>query len=194
MPQKADAAGAAAGRVDPRRFRNALALVPTGVVIITAAPAGGDPLGMTMNSFASVSLDPPLVLFAIDRRARSLDAWRRAPGYAINVLAETQGRLSNQFAGPGPARWAGVAATLGLHGAPLLDGALARFECAAYACVDGGDHLIFVACVERLSANPASPPLVFHRGRYTSVGTNVGHAAETTPHAALLSWPLAMHY
>lgn len=177
------------GLIEPRGLRDALALVPTGVVIVTALTAEGVRLGMTMNSFASVSLAPPLVLFCIDRRARGLQAWQTVPGYAVNVLSRTQDRLSTQFARPGAAKWDGVAATVGRHGAPLLDGSLARFECAAHARCDGGDHVVFLARVERVTIDLAAPPLVFHRGRYTALAelADMGEAAGP-------GWPLAMHY
>jgi flavin reductase (DIM6/NTAB) family NADH-FMN oxidoreductase RutF len=173
-----------------RRLRDALAHVPTGVVIATTMTADGTKLGMTMNSFTSVSLDPPLVLFCIDRRALSLPAWQRVPGYAVNVLASRQGELSNRFARPSPAKWAGVASTMGLHGAPLLQGAIAHFECTAQERVDGGDHVIFIGRIERHRADADSPPLVFHRGRYAEVADPL----TTTPAAQLANWPLPIHY
>jgi flavin reductase (DIM6/NTAB) family NADH-FMN oxidoreductase RutF len=171
-------------------LRDALARFPTGVVVATAATPGGTLLGMTLNSFTSVSLDPPLVLFCIDRRSLSLSAWASAPGYAINVLAEQQGELSNRFARAGIWKWAGTVFSTGLHGAPLLDGAVARFECAAERQADGGDHLIFVARVERHWFAPESRALVFHQGRYAAVADSLG----PTPVAELASWPLPIHY
>lgn len=189
MMRGACGSAAAPRTVESRGLRDALALVPTGVVVVTGLTADGVRLGMTMNSFASVSLTPPLVLFCIDRRARSLQAWLTIRGYAVNVLARTQDRLSTQFARPGAAKWDGVAATVGRHGAPLLDGSLARFECAAHARCDGGDHVIFLARVERVTMDLAAPPLVFHRGRYTALA----EPADTSE-AAGPGWPLAMHY
>lgn len=175
-----------------RRFRDALALFPTGVAIATAAGEDGAPLGLTISSFTSVSLDPPLVLFCIDRRALSLPAWLRAPGYAVNVLAGPQQALSSQFARARGAKWAGVEFDAGLHGAPLLRGALAHFECEAYDHVGGGDHVIFVGRVERFATRPAAHPLVFHRGRYASV--HAADAAAEDEAALAAAWPLSIHY
>ena len=176
-------------------LRATLAQLPTGVVIVTAATAGGVPLGMTMNSFVSVSLDPPLVLFCIDRRSLGLAAWLAVPGYAINVLSVTQTGIANRFARPSPDKWHGVEAARGLHGAPLLEGAVARLECTAQECVDAGDHVIFVGRVDRHSAAPELAALVFHRGRFAQVASLPGEtpAAEFAT-AGFAGWPLAMHY
>jgi flavin reductase (DIM6/NTAB) family NADH-FMN oxidoreductase RutF len=189
MARLACEAEEAARTIESRGLRDALALVPTGVVIVTALTVDGVRLGMTMNSFASVSLTPPLVLFCIDRRARSLQAWLKVPGYAVNVLARAQDRLSTQFAHPSAAKWHGVAATVGRHGAPLLDGSLARFECAAHAQCNGGDHVIFLARVESVTMDRTAPPLVFHRGRYTALAELADMNGAAGP-----GWPLAMHY
>jgi flavin reductase (DIM6/NTAB) family NADH-FMN oxidoreductase RutF len=178
-----------------RRLRDTLAQVPTGVVVVTAPTADGVPLGMTMSSFVSVSLDPPLVLFSIDRRSRGIGAWLAAAGYAINVLSTAQGGLANRFARPGSDKWAGVGSSPGLHGAPLLDAAVAWLECTARERIDGGDHVIFVARVDRHWAAPERRALVFHRGRFAQVAElpGPGPAAELGD-PALAGWPLAMHY
>jgi flavin reductase (DIM6/NTAB) family NADH-FMN oxidoreductase RutF len=173
-----------------RRLRDALARFPTGVVVATAVAADGTLLGMTLNSFTSVSLEPPLVLFCIDRRALSRHAWEQVPGYAINVLANDQGPLSNRFARAGAAKWAGTPFVAGLHGAPLLQGAVARFECSAERLADGGDHLVFIGRVERHWFDPETRPLVFHRGRYAAFEETAG----PTPAAEWTGWPLPIHY
>jgi flavin reductase (DIM6/NTAB) family NADH-FMN oxidoreductase RutF len=181
---------------DPsRRLRDTLAHVPTGVVVVTTLSADGLRLGMTMNSFASVSLDPPLVLFSIDRRSRGLHAWLAAPGYAINVLSIAQTALANRFARTNSDKWSGVASAPGLHGAPLLEDAVARLECTARERLDGGDHMIFLARVDRHWAAPERAALVFHRGRFARVAGIPGDtpAAELAD-TAFASWPLAMHY
>ena len=176
-------------------LRATLAQLPTGVVIITAATAGGAPLGMTMNSFVSVSLDPPLVSFCIDRRSLGLAAWVTVPGYAINVLSVTQTEIANRFARPSPDKWHGVEAARGLHGAPLLEGVVARLECTAQERIDAGDHVIFVGRVDRHSAAQELAALVFHRGRFAQVASLPGDspAAEFAT-AEFAGWPLAMHY
>jgi flavin reductase (DIM6/NTAB) family NADH-FMN oxidoreductase RutF len=179
------------GRSDEAsRLRSALAQMPTGVAIVTAATTDGRSLGMTVNSFASVSLDPPLVLFCIDRRSLAFEGWQRAPGYAINVLAATQGPLSNAFARAGSSKWDGVEFERGLNGAPRIAGAIACFECSAHERFDGGDHAIFVARVERFTTHPTGQPLLFHRGRYGEIA-----GAPFAPAAAeLMAWPLPIHY
>ena len=170
--------------IDQKAFRRALGQFPTGVCIVTCR-VDGEPLGMTMSSFNSLSLDPPLILFSIDRRANGLPLWERADGFAIHVLSEGQSALSNRFARAGSAKWEGLASETGLHGAPLLSGAAAVFECAAHACHDGGDHRLFIARVERQTFSADRRPLVFAAGRYATL-----QEQETgQPH-----WPLAIHY
>ncbi len=175
--------------IDPRALRRALGAVPTGVVIATAWDSQCGPLGMTMNSFTSVSLDPPLIIFSIDRRAVSLPAWLRVAGYAINVLASGQEHLSNQFARSLGEKWQDVRCTSGLYDAPLLDGAVARFECSRYETVEGGDHVIFLARVKRFTCDEMAQPLVFHRGRYGAV-----QARDTAGAPVSFAWPLSIHY
>jgi flavin reductase (DIM6/NTAB) family NADH-FMN oxidoreductase RutF len=189
-PAPAGVGAATPADASRRGLRGALAQFPTGVVIATAATTDGALLGMTLNSFTSVSLDPPLVLFCIDRRSLGLSAWERAPGYALNVLAEHQGQLSNRFARAGVEKWAGTAFVSGLHGAPLLEGAVARFECRAERRLDGGDHVIFLGLVERHGSAAERSALVFHRGRYGAVAD----VAAPAPAAELSCWPLPIHY
>lgn len=173
-----------------RRLRNALGAFPTGIVIVTAWDGEAGALGMTMNSFTSVSLRPPLIMFSIDRRSAGLPAWLRVPGYAVNVLASGQEGLSNQFARALTDKWKDVAFRRGLHGAPLIADALASFECASHATFDGGDHVIFLARVEQFSCADDADPLVFHRGRYTALASRSVAAEPALPAA----WPLSIHY
>lgn len=168
---------------DAKQLRQALGSFPTGVVIVTAWDTELGAIGMTMNSFTSVSLNPPMVLFSIDRRCESLARWQAAPGYAINVLASGQERLSNQFARGGPDKWSGVGFTHGLHKAPVLGDAVACFECTAHRQLDGGDHVMFLAGVARFDSRRDATPLVFHRGSYTTL------SQESLP-----AWPLSIHY
>ncbi|GGE28296.1 hypothetical protein GCM10007276_01870 [Agaricicola taiwanensis] len=172
---------------DPiKQFRQALGEFATGVAVITASGPEGDLVGMTMSSFNSVSLDPPLVLFSIDRKAYSLKIMEEAKGYAVNVLSREQEALSNRFARALSDKWENTLRTVGHAGAPLLESALAHFECEPYATYDGGDHVIFVGRVIRYSTNPNKPePLVFFRGRYQDLAS--GHEREP-------EWPLPIHY
>lgn len=164
------AAGPAMARetVDPRALRNALGQFATGVVVVTAAAFDGGPVGVTMSSFNSVSLDPPLVLFSVDRRAFSLPIMRAAKGFAINVLGTDQQAMSDRFARAGEDKWKDVAHAAGIHGAPVLTGALASFECVPYARHDGGDHELFLVRVVRFTVH-AGKPLLFFGGRYRSL-------------------------
>lgn len=173
-----------AADVDPRAFRGALGQFATGVAVITAQGADGSAIGMTMSSFNSVSVDPPLVLFSIDRKAFSLQAMTDAKGYAVNILGRDQEHLSNRFAKALGDKWAAVEHTIGHMSAPLIAGALAHFECTPYAHYDGGDHVIFVGRVVRFSAFPVNEPLIFFRGAYRSL-----QSTERSP-----EWPLPMHY
>lgn len=161
----------AASDVDPRAFRQALGQFATGVAVITAQGGDGSAIGMTMSSFNSVSMEPPLVLFSIDRKAFSLKSMTEAKGYAVNILGRDQEHLSNKFARALDDKWAAVEHTLGHMAAPLIAGALAHFECAPYAQYDGGDHVIFVGRVVRFSAHPSNEPLIFFRGGYRSLQT-----------------------
>ncbi|TCT06167.1 flavin reductase family protein [Aquabacter spiritensis] len=151
---------------DPRAFRQALGRFATGVAIVTAGTPDGTVVGMTMSSFNSVSLDPPLVLFSVARTAHSLPAMRAATGFGINILAQDQQHLSNRFARALADKWQEVEHRRGGNDAPLLDGAIAHFECAPYARHDGGDHEIFLARVLRFSTAQEGEPLIFFGGRY----------------------------
>lgn len=151
-----------------QEFRSALAAFATGVTIITARTASGDLIGFTANSFNSVSLSPPLVLWSLSRQARSMSTLSTGSHYAINVLAADQRALAQVFATKGSDRWAGVRFTDGVAGAPLLDGASATFECFNRSRYDEGDHVIFVGEVERCSHREAAAPLLFHAGKYYS--------------------------
>lgn len=154
----------------PRDFRDALGRFVTGVTLVTTrAPSG--PLGMTVNSFASVSLDPPLVLWSPARKSSRFPAFEAASHFAIHVLAEDQRDLAEHFARSG-APFPDLPFEEGLGGTPLFAGAVARFECRHAAGHDGGDHLIVVGEVLRLTMNDR-PPLVFHRGAFTALPRGV---------------------
>ncbi|MEM8787222.1 MAG: flavin reductase family protein [Pseudomonadota bacterium] len=149
--------------MDERALRNALGCFPTGVTVVTAL-SGRGPMGITANSFASVSLDPPLVLWAPARHSPRFPAFESADHFAIHVLAAEQRDLAVRFARSGE-DFEGLNYGAGLGGVPLFDGCAARFECAHSAGHDGGDHLIVVGEVKRFE-RADRPPLVFHRGAY----------------------------
>lgn len=147
-------------------FRRSLGCFATGVTIVTAPTVEGPPIGMTVSSFNSVSLDPPLILFSIAHTARSLEELRRAPAFAVNVLAADQIELSNRFARPSDDKWVGIEFEPGHGGAPLFPGSAGSFECEPYAVYDGGDHEIFVGRVLHHRADSEATPLLFHGGSY----------------------------
>lgn len=150
---------------DTGTFRQALGRFPTGVCVLTSV-VDGVPLGMTVNSFNSLSLDPPLVLFAIDERSASLSAWSKAEGYALNVLSEGQRETSERFARQRSKKWEGTRYVSGLFGAPVLSGTAALFECASESMLRAGDHILFFGAVKRFRVFADRRPLVFHGGQY----------------------------
>lgn len=149
---------------DPRAFRRALGQYATGVTIVTASD-GSRHVGVTANSFSSVSLDPPLVLWSIDRKSSSLEVFMATSHFAINVLAHSQTDLSTRFSRTSDEKFDGVRWEPGAGGAPLLAGAAVQFECEREFEYDGGDHLIMVGRVRRY-ARYEREPLVFAKGRY----------------------------
>ncbi|HUR88924.1 MAG TPA: flavin reductase family protein [Ramlibacter sp.] len=149
-----------------QEFRTALGMFATGVTIVTARTAEGALIGLTANSFNSVSLDPPLVLWSLAQAAGSLPVFRAGSHYAINVLAKGQKSLAERFALRGGDRWDGVPFADGMGGAPLLEGAAATFECFNRSRYEEGDHVIFVGEVERCTWHAGASPLLFHGGRY----------------------------
>lgn len=153
---------------DARDFRSALGCFPTGVCLITTLGADGRRVGLTANSFSSVSLDPPMVLWSLSRTASSAPVFRDAEYFAINVLAQGDEALSSHFAKSGADKFAAFAERFapGLGGVPVLHGAVASFECHSRHRYYGGDHIIVIGVVERYS-HSERPPLVFHRGKYS---------------------------
>lgn len=154
--------------VDARELRRCLGSFVTGVTVVTTLASDGTPVGMTVNSFNSVSLDPPLVLWSLRNDAGSYGVFCDAKRFAINILAEEQIAVSRRFATPGPERFAGVAWRPGLDGVPLIDGCAAVLDCRTEAVYPGGDHRVFIGRVERLS-HGERPPLAYGAGRYMVV-------------------------
>ena len=149
-----------------QEFRAALGMFATGVTIVTARGADGQVIGLTANSFNSVSLTPPLVLWSLSRAAASLAVFSAGSHYAINVQAADPKALAERFASRGADRWSGVTFETGAGGAPLLHGAAATFECFNRSRYEEGDHVIFVGEVERCAHRTGASPLLFHGGRY----------------------------
>ena len=153
------------GGLDARELRRALGMFATGVTVITTRSEDGRRVGVTANSFTSLSLDPPLVLWALDRGAASLTAFSSCTNFAVNVLASHQHELSRQFATPADDKFVGVEVTDGPAGVPLLTGVVARFVCRPVRQIDAGDHMVMIGEVEHYESF-GGEPLVFHSGAY----------------------------
>ena len=147
-------------------FRAALGLFATGVTIVTARAEDGTPVGLTANSFNSVSMTPPLVLWSLGLQAGSMPVFRTCSHYAIHILAAEQRELAERFATRGIDRFADLAWTAGAGGAPLLDGAAAVLECRNRSRHEEGDHVILVGEVEQCRYRGDAAPLIFHGGRF----------------------------
>jgi flavin reductase (DIM6/NTAB) family NADH-FMN oxidoreductase RutF len=154
-------------KLDPRDFRAALGCFATGVCLVTTLGPQDKPEGLTINSFSSVSLDPPMVLWSLARSASSAPVFRDAEYFAVNVLARDDDAISTHFARSAQDKFADFAErfTPGTGGAPLLKGAAATFECHSRHRYYGGDHIILIGNVERYVWNQAAP-LLYHRGKY----------------------------
>lgn len=146
-------------------FRHVLGHFATGVTVITTADDDARPAGLTASAFASVSLDPPLVLVCVDHKAQSYPALRERGRFAVNILTTEQESISRRFATSRPDKFQDIPFTLSAEGVPLLDGALAQIECRTVSAHVEGDHTIFVGRVERARAGAGSP-LCYYRGRY----------------------------
>lgn len=157
---------------DTRDFRNALGRFATGVTVITTLDGAGEAAGITVNSFAAVSLDPPLVLWCLGRGAERFSIFEKAEHFTISVLAAAGADISSRFAMKGESRLSLAETVPTRLGPPTFSDALAVFECEAHARYDGGDHLILVGRVRHFTyaRDPdAGEPLLFYSGRYGSI-------------------------
>lgn len=152
-----------------RAFRDALGEFATGVAAVTTTVADSNPIGITVNSFSSVSLDPPLVLWCLDKKSDTLDVFEACSGFTINILSGQQQDLSNRLSRPGDHGLDGIATTPGVNGCPTIDDALASFECAVDARHDAGDHIIMVGRVVEFHRHDQEAPLIYHRGAYCAL-------------------------
>jgi flavin reductase (DIM6/NTAB) family NADH-FMN oxidoreductase RutF len=164
-PDPANELASGSSVIDPRDFRNALGTYATGVTVITAAAPDGKPYGLTCNSFASVSLNPPLVLWSLGTFSQGLSIFQNAGHFAVNVLGASQRALAAKFATSSEDKFAGVEWTAGLGNAPLLADSVANFQCRAVDRYYGGDHVIFLGAVEAYAYNRRES-LLFVRGGY----------------------------
>ncbi|WP_420583611.1 flavin reductase family protein [Ruegeria sp.] len=155
------------GLSNPRALRNAFGSFMTGVTVVTAHDAAGEPLGFTANSFTSVSLDPPLVLVCLANTSSNFETFANTSKFAVNILSEAQIEVSNTFARPVEDRFAAVDWQAGPHGSPILEGVSAWFDCATHKTVEAGDHLILIGEVKAFHQNIA-PGLGYARGAYVT--------------------------
>lgn len=162
-----DTSGAVTPGFDACHFRSALAQFATGVTVITTRMPNGSFLGLTASSFNSVSLDPPLVLWSLAKKASSLPVFTNCSHYVINILSGNQAMLAERFAMRIENRFEGVDFMLSPNGLPILKGVSAWFECRNRSRYPEGDHVIFVGEVERCDVSP-QPALVFHAGKFVS--------------------------
>jgi flavin reductase (DIM6/NTAB) family NADH-FMN oxidoreductase RutF len=158
-------AAVASDVVDPRELRTALGGFATGVTIVTTRTDDGRNVGLTCNSFASVSLKPPLILWSLVTNSSSLAAFQDCSHFAVNVLGHTQGDLAMKFARSGEDKFADISWTPGLGGAPVLAGCVATFQCRSADRYYGGDHVIFLGAVEAFT-HVTDAPLLFSRGKF----------------------------
>ncbi len=164
-----DADAPASPAFDGRRLRTALGRFTTGVTIVTAVDGHGERIGLTVNSFNSLSLEPPLVLWSLRRESPSTAAFLAARHFAVNVLAESQVAVSRRFAARKADRFVEGDWRAGLQGLPVLDGAAAVFECETVSAQEAGDHLLFIGRVLACNESTAAP-LLFQSGHYRTIG------------------------
>lgn len=150
---------------DARAFRSALGAFPTGVTIVTTRAPDGSPVGVTANSFNSVSLDPPMILWSLAKSSRSLPAFAAATYWTVHILAADQESLSNRFARSGEDKFTGLVTESGADGVPLLTGCACRLQCKTAFRYEGGDHIILVGEVVEFEHRDVAS-LVFHAGKY----------------------------
>ena len=158
---------------DKRKFRNALGHFATGVAVITTRVDDKDPIGITVNSFSSVSLEPPLILWSLDTKSDTLPIFSTVSCFTVNILREDHRDISNRLAQQGDHSLDGLLLRSGDNGCPALEDALAHFECEVYARHEAGDHIIILGRVTHFEYSEDGRPLLYHRGGYQglAVGT-----------------------
>lgn len=159
---------------ESRAFRDALGSFATGVTLVTTHDRNSRPIAVTVNSFNSVSLEPPLVLFSLARSASRFEDFVSAGRFAVNVLAADQQHLSAMYARTGMSELKETAHQIGEFGCPLVEGALASFECRTLSTHEGGDHLIFIGEVQAICSRRDGEPLLYYRGQYSQVTRAIG--------------------
>ena len=156
----------ASGEDFQRRFRNALGMFATGITVVTTRTPAGEPIGLTVNSFNSVSLDPPLIVWSLANELPGRPLFEGCEYYAINVLAEDQADLSQRFASRLGEKFAGLEFDSGVGGVPLLAGCCVRFQCRNTVRHAGGDHVVFISEVVDFDRGEERLPLLYFGGAY----------------------------
>ena len=177
-------------QIDTPELRKILGCYATGVAIVTARTSVGSHSAVTVNSFSSVSLDPPLVLFSLVRSANVLVVFQQSKSFAVNILGRRQQALSNMFAKPSSACWAETDFTHAANGCALFAESLAHIECDKTAELEGGDHLIFLGRVTHFRLCAEDDPLLFYRGAYGTYTHDPFHK-ESPPDGLLLEFAVA---
>jgi len=162
-----------AGAIEPDRLRRAFGMFATGVTIISAQHPVQGLVGMTVNSFTSVSLDPPLILFSLARTSYTVQPLLESPAFVVNILRDGQRALSHRFAHSGGEKWQGLSWRPAASGAPILAGCIAFFDCVHHAQYDGGDHLVLLGRVMAMEAEAEGEPLLYFHSRYRSIGQEI---------------------
>jgi flavin reductase (DIM6/NTAB) family NADH-FMN oxidoreductase RutF len=157
------------GGISVEEFRASMSCFATGIVIVTALDPDGNPVGMTVDSFNSVSMNPPLVLWSLDLNAPSLPAYRAHPSFIVNVMSDQQLGLCQRFAQSGADKFAGIDWKPGLNGSPILPDTVATIQCAAYRRYEGGDHEIHLGQVMASRISDRTP-LIYSRGQFGTFG------------------------
>ena len=155
--------------IDPRELRGVLGCFATGVCVVTTVGDEGRPVGMTINSFSSVSLDPPLILWSIGLNTPSRSAFQTHGSFAINIMSAAAKDTTLKFARPSDDKFKGIDWAQGINGVPVLQEALAVLECKVENQIVSGDHEIFIGRVLRIDQNEGDP-LLFHKGGFASLG------------------------
>ncbi len=165
-------------QVDTRALRDALGCFATGITVVTTSNLQGQPVGVTINSFNAVSLEPPLILFSLARRSHCLPLFEAGQGFAVHTLRDDQKAISNRFAFSKDDPWAGLSFELDARGCPLLSGVLSIFRCNVEQIHDGGDHRIIIGRVIDFSAEVEGEPLIYFRRRYRGLSPGEEARAE----------------
>ncbi len=156
--------------VNPHNFKKAMGSFATGVTVVTARSAAGEPQGVTVNAFSSVSMEPPMVLICLGRRTHELAAYTEGDGFVVNILRDDQREASITFASRAEDKFDHVETEEGMNRLPLIKGCLANIQCTVESVHDGGDHVIVVGRVQDLSVAAGGQPLLYFRGAYHALG------------------------